>query len=121
MDALDIAFLVQQLQEERAAVALNNFLLDDESKNNIDTIRNITSKTDIKADDIEKALNLTTRFAATDAALAGVENWPLKSNIMSHNWPGDFLKSKLSFQIRHGVFRSTLKTGEKSIFEILKW
>ena len=29
LDALDIANLVQQLQEERAAVALNNFLLDD--------------------------------------------------------------------------------------------
>ena len=77
LDALDIANLVQQLQEERAAVALNNFLLDVDDANkkaNLDTIKEITdkTKTDIKAADFEKALNLSTRFMATDAALSGV-------------------------------------------------
>ena len=45
LDALDIANLVQQLQEERAAVALNNFLLDvddADKQTNLDTIKEIT-------------------------------------------------------------------------------
>lgn len=66
MDALDIAYLVQQLQEERAAVALNNFLLDDDSSStHIDSIRNITdlTKSDLDEDDLNRALNLTTRQA----------------------------------------------------------
>ena len=41
----------------------------------MDTIKEITdkTKTDIKAADIEKALNLSTRFMATDAVLSEVK------------------------------------------------
>ena len=70
---------------------------------------------------INEALNLSTRFAATDLALEGVKTWPEKLEFDEQSWPGDFFKSKLSFQIKHGVFRSNLKTGEKTIFEVLKW
>ena len=66
-------------------------------------------------------INLTTRFAATDLALEAVKTWPQKLEFDEQSWPGDFFKSKLSFQIKHGVFRSNLKTGEKTIFEVLKW
>ena len=70
-----------------------------------------------------ESLNLSTRFAATDLALEGVTTWPekLDFDFDEQSWPGDFFKSKLSFQIKHGVFRSNLKTGEKTIFQVLKW
>ena len=84
----------------------------------IESLANITS-VDLNIDDLNQALNLSTRFAATDIALEGVQSWPQKFDVQS--WPGDFFKSKLSFQIKHGVFRSNLKTGEKTIFEVLKW
>ena len=80
----------------------------------IESLANITSV---------EALNLSTRFAATDLALEGVTTWPekLDFDFDEQSWPGDFFKSKLSFQIKHGVFRSNLKTGKKTIFEVLKW
>ena len=34
-----------------------------------------------------------------------VQSWPDKPALGEENWPGDFFKSKLSFQIQHGVFR----------------
>ena len=131
LDALDIAKLVQQLQEERAAVALNKFLWNkdkgsfespsaSQSQGFIESLANITSA-DLNIDDLNEALNLSTRFAATDLALEGVKTWPEKLEFDEQSWPGDFFKSKLSFQIKHGVFRSNLKTGEKTIFEVLKW
>ena len=149
LDALDIAKLVQQLQvqilvscdlfkkhldmfqEERAAVALNKFLWNKDkgsfespsaaqSQGFIESLANITSA-DLNIDDLNEALNLSTRFAATDLALEGVKTWPQKLEFDEQSWPGDFFKSKLSFQIKHGVFRSNLKTGEKTIFEVLKW
>jgi len=129
LDALDIAKLVQQLQEERAAVALNKFLWNKdkgsswdqaESQGFIASLANITSA-DLNIEDLNKALNLSTRFAATDIALEGVHSWPEKLEFDEESWPGEFFKSKLSFQIKHGVFRSNLKTGEKTIFEVLKW
>ena len=129
LDALDIAKLVQQLQvflkyfafyfifkifcqEERAAVALNKFLWNKDGF--VESLANITSV---------ESLNLSTRFAATDLALEGVTTWPekLDFDFDEQSWPGDFFKSKLSFQIKHGVFRSNLKTGEKTIFQVLKW
>uniref|UniRef100_A0A0K2UXU2 Guanylate cyclase domain-containing protein n=1 Tax=Lepeophtheirus salmonis TaxID=72036 RepID=A0A0K2UXU2_LEPSM len=121
MDALDIANLVQELQKERAAVALNNFLWNMDSSPNIDSIKKISKLTLIDVDDLNKALNLSTRFADTDSALESINNWPSRMDIQSHNWPGKFFNSKLSFQVKHGVFRSNLKTGEKTIFEVLKW
>ena len=65
MDALDIANLVQQLQEERAAVALNNFLWNMDSSPSIESIKKITNmtKSDLDVDDLNKALNLSTRSA----------------------------------------------------------
>jgi hypothetical protein len=70
MDALDISKLVQQLQEERAAVALNNFLLQEEadqsiSKETIQSLSTLTSK-DLGIEDLNKALNLSTRCIAFD-------------------------------------------------------
>ena len=88
------------------------------SQDFIESLATITGD-DLNIDDLNKALNLSTRFAATDIALEGVKSWPQKFDVQS--WPGDFFKSKLSFQIKHGVFRSNLKTGEKTIFEVLKW
>ena len=131
LDALDIAKLVQQLQEERAAVALNKFLWNTDqgsyanksaelSQGFIESLVNITSR-DLDIDGLNKALNLSTRFAATDIALEGIHSWPKKLEFDVQSWPGDFMKSKLSFQIKHGLFRSNLKTGEKTIFEVLKW
>ena len=129
LDALDIAKLVQQLQEERAAVALNKFLIlgvespsasQSQSQGFLESLANITS-VDLNIDDLNEALNLSTRFAATDLALEGIKTWPEKLEFDEQSWPGDFFKSKLSFQIKHGVFRSNLKTGEKTIFEVLKW
>ena len=48
-----------------------------------------------------------------------VQSWPDKPALGEENWPGDFFKSKLSFQIQHGVFRSVLifpNTGELRIY-----
>ncbi|CAB4056380.1 Speract receptor,Guanylate cyclase 32E,Receptor-type guanylate cyclase gcy-28,Receptor-type guanylate cyclase gcy-1,Receptor-type guanylate cyclase gcy-4,Receptor-type guanylate cyclase gcy-20,Heat-stable enterotoxin receptor,Olfactory guanylyl cyclase GC-D,Atrial natriuretic peptide receptor 2,Atrial natriuretic peptide receptor 1,Receptor-type guanylate cyclase gcy-13,Retinal guanylyl cyclase 2,Receptor-type guanylate cyclase gcy-12,Receptor-type guanylate cyclase gcy-29,Receptor-type guanylate cyclase G len=98
MDALDIANLVQELQKERAAVALNNFLWNMDSSPNIDSIKKISKLTLIDVDDLNKALNLSTRFADTDSALESINNWPSRMDIQSHNWPGKFFNSKLSFQ-----------------------
>ena len=108
-------------QAERAAVAFNNFLWNKDgslespsaaqSQGFRESLANITSAN----------INLTTRFAATDLALEAVKTWPQKLEFDEQSWPGDFFKSKLSFQIKHGVFRSNLKTGEKTIFEVLKW
>jgi hypothetical protein len=50
-----------------------------------------------------------------------VHSWPDKPILGVENWPGDYFKSKLSFQIELGVFRSNMRTGEKPIFEVLKW
>ena len=91
-----------------------------ESQDLIESLAKITSA-DLNIDDLNKALNLSTRFAATDIALEGVHSWPEKLEFDAQSWPGDFFKSKLSFQIKHGLFRSNLKTGEKTIFEVLKW
>ena len=106
---------------ERAAVAFNKFLWNKDgslespsaaqSQRFRESLANITSSN----------INLTTRFAATDLALEAVKTWPQKLEFDEQSWPGDFFKSKLSFQIKHGVFRSNLKTGEKTIFEVLKW
>ena len=73
MDALDITKLVQQLQEERAAVALNNFLLHEEveqgyadqsiSKEMMQNLSTLTSN-DLGIEDLNKALNLSTRYIA---------------------------------------------------------
>ena len=108
-------------QAERAAVAFNKFLWNKDgslespsaaqSQGFMASLANITSAN----------INLTTRFAATDLALEAVKTWPQKLEFDEQSWPGDFFKSKLSFQIKHGVFRSNLKTGEKTIFEVLKW
>ena len=91
-----------------------------QSQGFIESLANITSA-DLNIEDLNEALNLSTRFAATDLALEGVKTWPEKLEFDEQSWPGDFFKSKLSFQIKHGVFRSNLKTGEKTIFEVLKW
>ena len=110
-------------------MSLNKFLWDKdkgsftnpsaaESQGFIESLATLTSD-DLNIDDLNKALNLSTRFAATDVALGAVKSWPEKFDVQS--WPGDFFKSKLTFQIKHGLFRSNLKTGEKTIFEVLKW
>ena len=112
-------------------MALNKFLwntdqgifenhTEDQSQGLIESLADITSA-DLDIDDLNEALNLSKRFAATDVALEGVKSWPQKLEFDVQSWPGDFFKSKLSFQIKHGVFRSNLKTGEKTIFEVLKW
>ena len=82
------------MQEERAAVALNKFLWNtdqgsyenksaDQSQGFIESLVNITSK-DLNIDDFNKALNLSTRFAATDNALEGIlgqRKWSLMFKI----------------------------------------
>ena len=82
------------MQEERAAVALNKFLWNTDqgsyanksaelSQGFIESLVNITSR-DLDIDDLNKALNLSTRFAATDNALEGIlgqRNWSLMFKI----------------------------------------
>ena len=125
----DIAKLVQQLQEERAAVALNKFLLkgspsSSQSQEFKESLANLTSvdfSVDMDSKNLNDLYNLSTRFTATDIALEGIKTWPKKIEFDEESWPGEFFKSKLTFQIKHGLFRSNLKTGEKSIFEVLNW
>ena len=126
---VDIAKLVQQLQEERAAVALNKFLLkgspsSSQSQEFKESLANLTSvdfSVDMDSKNLNDLYNLSTRFTATDIALEGIKTWPKKIEFDEESWPGEFFKSKLTFQIKHGLFRSNLKTGEKSIFEVLNW
>ena len=53
-------------------------------------------------------------FNATDTMLKNVDVWPTIKAV-------SFFESKLTFQIQHSIFRTKIREGEKTIFEVLKW
>ncbi len=53
-------------------------------------------------------------FQSTDNALTAVTKWPKIGNV-------DYFKTKLTFQIQHSIFRTKIREGEKSIFQVLDW
>ena len=46
--------------------------------------------------------------------LKNVDVWPTIKAV-------SFFESKLTFQIQHSIFRTKIREGEKTIFEVLKW
>ncbi|XP_059089436.1 uncharacterized protein LOC131885421 [Tigriopus californicus] len=107
-NAVDLSTLAQKLQEERAAVALNIFLKRSPT-DDLQSLQNlVTNDVDIRK------FTLFQTFNATDTVLQSVTTWP---DIV---WV-DFFETKLKFQIQHSIFRTKIREGEKSIFDVLNW
>ena len=110
-NAIDFARLTRKLQEERVAVALDFFIA---SKAGITDISQLNKL--IVSDEVIwlQQFVLETTFNNTDNALQEVSYWPSLGKV-------DYLQSKLSLQIKHALFRTKIKDGEKSIDEVFKW
>jgi len=106
--AVDLSNLVQRLQEERLAVALNIFLNRPPGDDLADLQPIITNKVEVKR------FSLMNTFNATDTILQTVKTWPDLSEV-------SYFESKLKFQIQHSIFRTKIREGEKGIFEVLNW
>ena len=62
-------------------------------------------------------------FAKTDAALVNMSSWPTEedSGIFDQFLP-EYFKTRRSFHIQHGVFRSKLGKGRgQDIFDAFNW
>ncbi|XP_071742958.1 uncharacterized protein [Lepeophtheirus salmonis] len=103
--ALDLSSLVQRLQEERAAVALNIFT--ETEVKNFEYLQNYTT---INISEF----SLVTTFDKTDTILQNIKNWP------QIEWV-NYFDTKLKFQIQHSIFRTKIRGGEATIFEVIDW
>lgn len=107
--AVDLALLVERLQDERAAVALNIFLNRTSGENSIQELQKY-SRNEMNI----TRFNLLTCFRETDQVLQSIEVWPQVPEV-------DFFDSKLKFQIKHSIFRTKIREGEKGIMQVLDW
>ena len=110
-NAIDFARLTRKLQEERVAVALDYFIA---GQGNITDVSQLDKL--IESDEVVflKQFALETTFNDTDNALQEVTYWPQLGRV-------DYLESKLALQIKHALFRTKIKDGEKSMDEVFNW
>jgi len=107
--AVDLALLVERLQDERAAVALNIFLNRTSGQESIGELQKFSrNKMNITR------FNIMTCFQQTDNLLQTIKVWPKLKNV-------DFFDSKLKFQIKHSIFRTKIREGDKGIMQVLDW
>jgi len=140
--AMEIALFIQNIQEERAEVAL--YIFTNQSDSNMTEVKYNENRTISDMDMMESNITLTglendenrrgiqERFRQTDRALEEVPTWPDidKSLTMTKVLPVgtigadgyEAFKSKLKFQIQHEVFRVKVREGRiGEITEILAW
>ena len=110
-NAIDFARLTRKLQEERVAVALDYFIAGRENLTDIYQLNKL-----VKSDEAAflKQFVLASTFNNTDNALQEVSYWPSLGKV-------GYLKSKLALQIKHALFRTKIKDGEKSMDEVFNW
>ena len=110
-NAIDFARLTRKLQEERVAVALDYFIAGRENLTDIYQLNKL-----VKSDEAAflKQFVLARTFNNTDNALQEVSYWPSLGKV-------GYLKSKLALQIKHALFRTKIKDGEKSMDEVFNW
>ena len=90
---MNLSSLVQKIQDERAAVALNIFL-DRPTSDDMQDLQIMVRK----GMDLSRFTLLRT-FNATDTVLQNVTTWPDLGVV-------EFFESKLKFQIQHSIFRT---------------
>merc|ERR1711892_36329 len=119
--AMEIALFIQNIQEERAEVALYIFTNQSEANFNMSVVQTNKNRVGIQE-----------RFSKTDRALEEVPTWPNidQSLTIQKKLPvgtigadgSEAFKSKLKFQIQHEVFRVKVREGRiGEITEILAW
>jgi hypothetical protein len=107
--SVELALLVERLQDERAAVALNIFLNRTSGQESVAELQKFS----------RNELNITrfdiiTCFRETDTLLQNIRVWPRLKDV-------DFFDTKLKFQIKHSLFRAKIREGEKGIMQVLEW
>ena len=122
-NAVDLSNLIQRLQEERAAVALNIFLERDPSDDLQGLQMMVTNQMDIRRFTLisvrrkfqlgsipvsNRVFFFPQTFNATDTMLQSVTTWP---DIV---WV-DFFETKLKFQIQHSIFRTKVRVQTFSL------
>ena len=90
---MNLSSLVQKIQDERAAVALNIFLDRPTSDDMQDLQIMVRQGMDLGR------FTLMRTFNATDTVLQNVTTWPDLGVV-------EFFESKLKFQIQHSIFRT---------------
>ena len=110
-NAIDFARLTRKLQEERVAVALDYFIA---GQGNITELSQLDRLIDSDEVVFLKQFVLETTFNNTDKALQEVQYWPQLGRV-------DYLDSKLALQIKHALFRTKIKDGEKSMDQVFEW
>ena len=110
-NAIDFARLTRKLQEERVAVALDYFV---SGKENITKISQLNKLIASDEANLLEQFILANTFNNTDSALQEVSYWPNLGKV-------GYLKSKLALQIKHALFRTKIKDGEKSMDEVFNW
>ena len=112
-NALDFAELTRKLQEERVSVALNLFMA---SKGKLDTVADLEKyvESDVETEFIQ-TFKMENTFNVTDFVLQTVDYWPNRIADV------DYFKTKLKFQIKHSLFRTKIREGNKSMIEVLDW
>ena len=110
---MDLSNLVQRIQDERAAIALNIFLDRPVSDDLRDLQLMVSNNVSLRKFTLVKvgysqfrpcyvftfnSLNLQT-FNSTDVILQTVNTWP-------NTGPEVYFESKLKFQIQHSIFRT---------------
>jgi len=119
--AMEIAVFIQNIQEERAEVALYIFLNNSNANFSMSEVLSNNN-----------SLGIQERFSKTDRALEEVPTWPNidKSLTIQKAIPAgtigadgsEAFKSKLKFQVQHEVFRVKVREGRiGEITEILAW
>jgi len=120
--AMEIAVFIQNIQEERAEVALYIFTNQTNAVINSSVIGNANNN----------RMGIQERFRQTDRALEEVPTWPnidkslTNTKVIPIGVGGadgtEAFKSKLKFQIQHEVFRVKVREGRfGEITEILAW
>ena len=110
-NAIDFARLTRKLQEERVAVALDFFIAGRENITDISQLDRLVATDEASLLD---QFILANTFNNTDNALQEVSYWPSLGKV-------GYLKSKLALQIKHALFRTKIKDGEKSMDEVFTW
>ncbi|XP_071748838.1 uncharacterized protein [Lepeophtheirus salmonis] len=107
--AMEIAVFIQNIQEERAEVAL--YIFSNQTNVKINSTMNTAGN----------RMGLSERFQQTDRALEEVPTWPNLYDTTGTKGTEVF-KSKLKFQIQHEVFRVKVREGRfGEITSILAW
>ena len=110
-NAIDFARLTRKLQEERVAVALDYFISGRENLSDISQLNRLVASDEAS---LLRQFVLANTFNNTDNALQEVSYWPSLGKV-------GYLKSKLALQIKHALFRTKIKDGEKSMDEVFNW